>query len=644
MVPIKNKCFISGKFLVLLFGMGGLLVAPLSVAANNSPSLLMAFTPDAQYMEGNWKLIPRPMQDVKAEIERGLERHGLRGFQGRDDSAPLSGMEYYWVAVSLLHRPDLQQVLSSLQEKKATPIFNRALSAGVIRAQERTEYERAIHARLQYDKEALQAQPFFSQHIARWSFHRQKGGRSRSEDVTGIIMDVSPMLARSPMTLLWYQGVNTVTSSRFQWASCMTGVTCFLAPHFEHPSSSSKYVDPGLNAYLETTADAMRALPDDAALQMMQGSPAVDKHDDIGAGQKLLSDTNAAVVQLGGSELPADVRPSVLNDKRWNMVALSDGSVVLSGARSHQLLWDGTQVRRTRIIPELVSESEVKVDPAGVVWCYRDAGGKTGRQFQSWNPATGTARRYPLPATIGSSIRSNEWTIVPKQGIAFRSNDNLFVLGSNGQWSQGIWNSNLRQEVIDSLEQTMPWLGSRTKPHFGDGLFWQSDRDVYGIDPRTAHVANSVSIPSAKLIFGSHSAQWGLVIDRGYKTGVASVFDLRHGQPRFEVATDLVNNLSSLARSAHGNLLALSSKSSNSVLVLDMRNEKMLAVLQAPDGYAVQASAFSWQGNRLWLYATGFAGQPSRMLVWELPTSTIDPARGTQLPDQLRCDESGDCY
>lgn len=68
------------------------------------PPLLMAFTPDAQYMEGNWKLIPRPIQDVKAEIERGIEKHGLRGFQGRDDSAPLSDMEYYWVAVSLMHR------------------------------------------------------------------------------------------------------------------------------------------------------------------------------------------------------------------------------------------------------------------------------------------------------------------------------------------------------------------------------------------------------------------------------------------------------------------------------------------------------------------------------------------------------------
>jgi len=55
-------------------------------------------------MEGNWKLIPRPIQDVKAEIERGIEKHGLRGFQGRDDSAPLSDMEYYWVAVSLMHR------------------------------------------------------------------------------------------------------------------------------------------------------------------------------------------------------------------------------------------------------------------------------------------------------------------------------------------------------------------------------------------------------------------------------------------------------------------------------------------------------------------------------------------------------------
>ncbi|WP_417067263.1 hypothetical protein [Niveibacterium terrae] len=641
---IGYKRFCRSGVLTLLLGLGALLVTPLSAAASNPDPLLMAPSPDANYSLGSWMLIPQPLPIVKAELESGFAKNGWRGFQWRDDSAPLLAMEFYWGEVSLLHRPDIQKALSARAGERASPVFDRALAAGAISAEERAVYEQSIREQLGYDKETLQSQPFFAQRIARWSFFREKGWAKKTEKVTGLIMDVSPMLARSPMTLVWFAGWNTVTSTRFEWASCMTGVTCFLAPHFAKQADSKKYLDPKLLAYLEASAKKMQALPDEAAEPMLQGYRFAYRENNMFPGQKLLSESKAAPVRLSGSELPADLAPSELNDKRWNMVALPDGSVLISGNRVHRLVRETGQVRRIASLAELVSAQDLKVDQSGRVWSYSEAG-EAGSHFMAWNPKTGATRSYPLPARISGRGRGVEWIVVPGQAIAFRNHDDLYTLEANGQWMHSVWNSRLRTEVSDSLDHVMPWLArtSDIGPHFGDGLFWQADRDVYGVDPRTAHVVSSLRIPSAKLVFGCHGAGWGLVLDRAYKAGVARIFDLKSGRLRFDVETSLANDTSSFARSAHGRLLALSSRSSNSVQVLDMHNEQPLAVLLAHEGYAIQATAFSWKGDQLWMYAKGRAGQAPRMMVWDVPASAIDPAQGAQLPDQLRCDYSEAC-
>lgn len=643
-MPIGNKRFFSSGVLTLLLGLGALLVTPLSAAAQKSEPLLMAPAPDANYILGSWMLIPQPLPIVKAELESGFAKNGWRGFQWRDDSAPLSAMEFYWGEVSLLHRPDIQKVLSARAGERASPVFDRALAAGAISAEERAVYERSIRDQLGYDKETLQSQPFFAQRIARWSFFRETGWGKKTEKVTGLIMDVSPMLARSPMTLVWFAGWNTVTSTRFEWARCMTGVTCFLAPHFAKLSDSSKYLDPKLLAYLEVAAKKMQALPDETAEPMLQGYRFAYRENNMFPGQKLLSESKAAPVRLSGSELPADLAPSELNDKRWNMVALSDGSVLISGSRVHRLVRETGQVRRIATLAELGPVQDLKLDQSGRVWSYSEAG-EAGRHFLAWNPKTGSTRSYPLPERVGANVRGVEWMVVPGQAIAFRNHDDLYTLEANGQWMHRVWNSRLRTEVSDSLDHVMPWLArtSDISPHFGDGLFWQSDRDVYGVDPRTAQVVTSVRIPNANLVFGSRTAGWGLVLDHSYKVGVAPIFDLKSGRLRFDVETSLVNDTSSFARSAHGRLLAQSSRSSNSVLVLDMHNEQPLAVLLAPEGYAIQATAFSWKGDQLWMYAKGKSGQAPRMMVWDVPASAIDAAQEAELPDQLRCDYSEGC-
>lgn len=641
MERIRKRSLSNTGWLALLLGAVCFFFAPVNVMAKNPDKLLMAISPDAQFMGGHWYLTSQPFAVVKADLESGLGRHGLRGFQGRDDSAPLLDMEFYWTWVSLLHRPDIQQLLSAQTRKKTQPLLERSLAGGVITPEECDVFERAIREQLNYDKDALQSLPFFSQRIARWSFYRKNGRSKKFDEVMGIVMDVSPMLARSPVTLVWFNGWKTVTTSRFQWSSQMTGVTGFLAPHFEHLSNVKEDLDPSLVAYFDAAARRMQALSDDVSEQAMKGYLIAYKPMDVLSEQERIRESSIDSVQLDGNELPADESHSRFSsDKDWRMVALPDGSVLVSGDRSHRFVRRDNQVQRTNDIPELASVKALKIDPSGMVWGYTKDG-VAGRRFLSWQTKTGSSRSYALPEHIGDSVRGNDWTVVPGQTIAFRANSDLYALDSRGQWAHSVWDSGLRSEVLDHLERVMPWLCGpiRITPHFGDGLFWQSDRDVYGIDPRTARVANSIRIPNGKIVFGSHVMQWGLVLDRDHTGGIARIIDLKSGCPRFNVETNLVNNPSSLARSAHGHLLAISGEISNYVLVLDMHHDKPLVVLRAPADYAIQATAFSWNGDQLWLYAQHKMDRRLRkMLIWDLPASTLDPAEGTQVPDQLRFD------
>ena len=117
---------------------------------------------------------------------------------------------------------------------------------------------------------------------------------------------------------------------------------------------------------------------------------------------------------------------------------------------------------------------------------------------------------------------------------------------------------------------------------------------------------------------------------------MARIIDLTTQQTRLAVTTSLVYYTSALARSAQGRLLAVSAEFNNSVLVLDLQQNKPLAQLLLPSDSTVEALAFSWKGDQLWLYASGTSGSPARMFVWDLPSDTADPAQHSHMPDQLR--------
>lgn len=111
--PLRSRIPLGPpRLCTLLLGLACFLATAVSVAAKSPDRLLMAFPPNARYESGHWYLVPQPWAAVKAELEKGLEGHGLRGCQWRGNSAALASLAFYWMQVSLLHRPDLQQGLS----------------------------------------------------------------------------------------------------------------------------------------------------------------------------------------------------------------------------------------------------------------------------------------------------------------------------------------------------------------------------------------------------------------------------------------------------------------------------------------------------------------------------------------------------
>ena len=89
--------------------------------------------PGAAYVHGRYYLIPQPYATVKRDIEQGFAATAaLRGFQPRDDTAPLSGMEFYWVQVGARHLPALRHALAAQAGAQAAPVLDQALKTGAI--------------------------------------------------------------------------------------------------------------------------------------------------------------------------------------------------------------------------------------------------------------------------------------------------------------------------------------------------------------------------------------------------------------------------------------------------------------------------------------------------------------------------------
>ena len=610
---------------------------------------------------GEYFLVSQPLSQVKTELEKSLAaKPALKGFRASDKSAPLSHMEPYWANIAVSHHPEMQAALKQQIEEKVAATFTAALTAGVITAEELTRFERAI-AQQKYNKDTIDGVPFFSQRITRWSYQRRRGTPDRRNDDYVTIMDVSPLLGRASVTLVWFTGVISHGSiyrlkrEPLPKPEKEDAVTRLMKEMAKRMSVLSD----------EDTRDAMHALYSEGREKAAAESVDITT-----------APTGAPTIDVQGSDLPADedhIRPAPnLNrvcspDYRatWPMLALPDGSILASGLASHRFVQHEAEVERLDATAGMQAVDDLKIDPAGTVWGHAITS-DGARFFKSWSPVSNSGATYqvcnpdhtsvlPLELTEDQKSRTcaprypDNWIVQPGQGIAFSAGAELFALGKERNWTHTTWDEKLRRAVSDALNQSK----ARTKNniiHFGDGLFWLADHDGYGIDPGTARVAQTVVTSRRSVFFGSLSAGWGLglstdvfwfeyltTVVRGYGYHFPIV-DLVSGKPRFNVRVGDFQQYG-VARSAHGRLLAISHgryPTRGLAIVLDMKGNKPLATLRLPQDYVIGAMAFSWQGNKLWLYAQKAGGGfgERKMIVWDVPAGLADAAQGVDVPDQ----------
>lgn len=618
----------------------GLAAAVLMCPADAAP-IMMRPGPGASYEQGIYYLIPQPYEAVKTSLEQDLASPGLSGFQWRNDSAALSRMEFYWARVSATHNPALRESLSQQASQAAAPVLERALRAGVITRTEHADFARAIAAQPGHADKTIGQAPFFAQTIPRWSFYREQAKSRPAQKDYGTVMDVSPMAGRSPMTLVWFGGTSTTVSRQFNLFSCMVGVTCVPNPHIERKTESASRTDPALERAVAEFAQRMQALPPSDADRIMQGYFDAYGYGVSPAAVPVVRSASLPETSLPGAELPAD--ESMLRrygNHDWSLLALPDGSLLASGSASHLYLPQGDAVERRDAAPGFGQAFKLKIAADGLVW-GSSMGNDGAHALVAWRPGQGKPHSYAPPQDL-RYWPADGWSPRPAGGVAVRAGDSLFVLSPQGEWSQRAWNSALRGEVDDALEQAMPRARSN-RIHFGDSLFWSAGRGAYGIDPGSARVARSFKAATGNLFFGSLPGNWALAAITGNGGRRFRVIDLATGLPRFDVDTPTVHNTSSLARSARGRLLAVSG-SDNAVTVLDMAEEKPVLNLRLPKNESVSAMAFSWKGDKLWIYARKVgAADGARLIAWNVPDGLADGAAAADFPDQLRCGYSMDC-
>lgn len=637
-----------------------LAVSALLLAANAAATpILMQPQPGATYAHGRYYLIPQPYAQVKANIEQGLAGKDLGGFEGRDDSGPLSAMEFYWAEIGARHLPALKQALERQASQAADPVLAKALAAGVVSREEYDTFRAAIARQPDHAAENIKALPFFSQPVARWSFQRERGKSRRTQADYGTVMDLSGLTGRDALTLVWHGGTDTTVTRHFRLTSCMIGVTCFPDPHFEYNSQSVEHTDAALDTYLDGLARRLQALPEADADRVMQAY-----FDVYARGRATSTAAPAPTVEaaalpattVSGIRLPADESDLRRYDNdSWRMLALPDGSLLASGAATQRFVpraapaaaagaarsgQDAVTAIDREAPPGFGLANALKINADGQVWAQglREDGGRT---LLAWRQGQRGAVAHPLGARFPDRY-IDDWTLPASGGVALRIGDELYTMTPQGRWSQESWNGSLRRDATDTLEQALPWVPSDAI-QFGDGLFWTADRDGYGIDPGSTRVVASFPTATPKLFFGSRRGNWALAVAETPEGRRLRAVDLRTGQARFDLETPAVYYTSAAARSAHGRLLAVSG-AENTVVILDMTQDRLLANLRVPKDYSVSALAFSWRGERLWIYARPVGNNDAAQLIaWDAPAEAVDPAQGRDLPDQIRCGYSMAC-
>jgi len=648
----------SGKIMSWMQGwllVCGLLASQSVFAEHLDAQLTMRYDGgNYNYRNGIYFLIPGPLDSTKTMIEKSIDGEGLKGFQWQDRSAALSTMEYYWPTISQVNQPALQKALNQKASQEASLVLDKALAEGAITPGERTQFQHAILQQREYKKSDLKDVPFFKQHINRWTFARKtessKVGSSKIVDDFGVIMDVSPILSRGPMTLVWFGGTETITTKTLRLWTCMIGVTCVPFPHIKHDKQVKDKISPALEHAINELGANLHALPlaEAASIMRTPDEESINQapNEESINQAPMMAISTAAVQDPLIFDLPEDESYSRRRgDQKWRLVTLPDGSALISGyPQTHRLVLKAGKLESQSTAPYFPGADDLKLDPDGKLWGMAFDGATRTSALLSWRLDKTKAIMHPLHKIIGCvhsrhglvNRSIDDWVVQPGRGVALRADGELFSFSAkDNTFTQRPWNSSLRREAVDTLQHVMPGVGSR-QIQFNDGLFWLADYNGYAISPDTGRVVKTVKTGTGGLLFGSLAANWGVAHT---SEGRYRVVDLKNGLPRWDLDVPMTKFSGGLARTAHGRLLATTRGSAN-VAVFDMRSGINVANIHLPKDVSDAVIAFSWKGDALWMVVGGDA---RKVMIWNVPEALRDPASGTAIPDQRRCTYSHDC-
>lgn len=636
--------------LIALLGAAGFIASTFASAADETrlsahvtSNIYLQRTQHVQTQTYFYYLIPAPPADVRDALKQRLEASRQRGYEWKDDSAALWTMDSSWVSTSMRHSDTAKRQIQALLTGAAHPVFDNALNAGVLTLKESELFRQAVSGQTDIDEDIAKQAPFFTQIIDRWAFLRSRGKRVEFTD-SGGVMDVSPMFQRTPMTLLWFTGSRVQTRHELRMGVTTVGGPGFFGPHLEESTDTSVYVDPALDEASYQVAQALKALPNaEADANMQDFFRPWPKENRIQA-DKL---PTAADIALDALPLPSD-EARLRNNKRWSLLALPDGSVVAAGEQTRRYRLDGKgQVAYVDTPASFSGEGGIKSNKNGVIAGFNRENARL--HLVAWNATNQAVMSVPLP--MFDKWRPDDWVMTANGRVGLRADSNTYDIDPvSGKIAQHTWDSRLRHDTQELLDQVMPFV-KNSGIRFNDGLLWNSDRDLYGISSETGKVAASIQTSTSDIFFGyRHAAAtadtgWALTRPGSPDEGVYTAIDITTGQPYAYLKGP--SYLSSFARSAHGRLLVLTGDlqrmaddvDTNSVItVFDMTNGKPVANLIPPKGFAASAVAFNWKGNQLWLYLRGTQdASQRRMAIWSVPKPFVDAAKEAEFPDQFRC-------
>lgn len=581
-------------------------------------------------------LIPQPFAQVSQVVRNTIfQASGPDHFIWKDESQPLMNLEREWLLGAFYYNPSIYPMLHGELSVEQKSLLTQGVIAGVLTQKEYDRYANYLSESNKYIPGNLQQVPFLTQNIKKYTFERKKGDIYQY----GFVMDASMLLNKENMTLFFYSAQSEETASKFDFFTCMTGVVCVFNPHVTTTTMPPEpYIDRKLTEKVASYLKENHALSEketDAYMHVFY--------------ENLQQQTIDAGLLVGAehlSETPLidyDVPNETVTHSQTSMSAvqtLPDGRLlIIIDSETHLYKISHNKLQETNVPFQLAS---AQVDSKGNLWGF--SYNESGVDLVKWSPAT--QKNMTIHYDPFNTLAPNSWLVTEKGQLFLMRDGEILTLPVHGNEfvsTNVYWNWQLRFDINESLDNTDAPHFPSSEIKFNDNLFWLKDRDVYGISPQTGKV-DAVISTTQDIFFGSRQANWAIAAGGFDEKGQYYVYnvDLASGKALMGIRTGITipdknsHPCLKLARTAQGRLLAVAGE--RDVAIWDMKAMQPVARLAIAKGYKVVAAAFTWSGDKLWLYMISEDNRlPDKLAQWDVPANFRDRAAAAALPDQNIC-------